>query len=666
MRGLPGIADVIVRPQQEPGHEPQLVAYIVLKSGHLASAAGLRAALRAVLPRQAVPSAFSFLDQFPTNTYGKIDISQLQPVRKPDRELAPDAMPESETEHLLTTIWSAEFNRETIGRDDDFFDLGGDSLIAAVVAARIHEALGLEIPIGTFFDHPVLTDFARIIDALRATPTEYTGTPEPRASRSDPFPLSFGQEYYWRTSQRPDQAALHVTTNRIRIDGPLNKDLLQECIDSMTQRHEMLRTSFDVVNGRPVQLVRPTISLSLAYHDFSDDPRAADKVESLAREQTTEPFDIAQPPLIRLTLVRLGLNEHLLLNTNHHIILDGWSWNIFFRELGRLYEARQAGQGDPGLAQPRQYGDYALWQRETFDPEHPRYRAELAWWIDHLLAATHPDFIVYRRAIVRCVRFAPALPRLVKKTIGAALRDLCRVPKAAGIDLPFKRTQAVGRLDPAEGFLRVTIAPDTSRRLSELGRQVNASHFAVRLAAFAALLAAESGTPNIVVGTHFSTRNRPITRNLFGFCANYALVALNCYEAQSFRECVTLVRDRLAGLQSHGEFPYQLLRRELPDWKVRLPEPPTLAGSATPHADIEFAGLRLRAGRRPAANVMHPGFDIKFERDGDVDDCTVLFDAHVYDPVAVREFITRLVRLLDVVSADPNLGIGEALPHAPA
>jgi amino acid adenylation domain-containing protein len=665
IRGLPGIADVIVRPQQESDHEPQLVAYVVLQSGDLTSAAGLRAALRDVLPRHAVPSAFSFLDRFPTNAYGKIDISQLQPIRKPDRELAPDAITESETEQLLATIWSAEFNRQAIGRDDDFFDLGGDSLIAAVVAARIHEALGLEIPIGTFFDHPVLTDFARTIDALRTTQAESIVTPEPRASRSDPFPLSFGQEYYWHTSQRSDQPALHVATNRIRIVGPLNKDLLQECIDSMAQRHEMLRTSFDVANGQPVQLVQPTLSLSLAYHDFSTVPRATDKAEHLARELTTEPFDLARPPLVRLTLVRLGVNEHLLLKTHHHIVLDGWSWNIFFRELGRLYEARQTGQCDPGLDPPHQYGDYALWQRATFNPTHPRYRTELAWWIDHLLAAAHPDRVMYRQALVRCVRLAPALPRLVKKTIGAMLRDLCRVPKAARVSLPFKRAQAASGLDPAEGFLRVTISPDTSRRLSELGRQANATHFAVRLAAFAALLAAESGTPSVVVSTHFSTRNRAITRDLFGFCANHGLVTLNCDEVQSFRECVTFVRDRLAGLQSHGEFPYELLHRELQDWKVRLPQPLSLVGSATPHADIEFAGLRLSAGR-PVSMVMQPGFGIKFERDGGADDCAVLFDAHVYDPVAVRAFMARLVRVLDVVSCDPDLVVGEALLRAPA
>jgi hypothetical protein len=367
-----------------------------------------------------------------------------------------------------------------------------------------------------------------------------------------------------------------------------------------------------------------------------------------------------------LTLVRLGVNEHLLLNTNHHIVLDGWSWNIFYRELGRLYEARQAGQRDPGLDPPRQYGDYALWQRETFNPTQPRYRTELAWWIDHLLAAAHPDRVEYRRALVRCVRLAPALPRPVKKTIGAMLRVLYRVPKAARTSLPFKRARAVSGLDPAEGFLRVTIAPDTSRRLSELGRQANATHFTVRLAAFAALLVAESGTPNVVVSTHFSTRNRAITRDLFGFCANHALVTLNSDKTQSFRECVIRVRDRLAGLQSHGEFPYELLQRELQDWKVKLPQPLSLVGNATPHTDIEFAGLRLSAGRDAVTSVMHPGFDIKFARDDGADNCAVQFDAHVYDPIAVRAFMARLVRLLDMVSREPNLAVGDALRHAPA
>jgi amino acid adenylation domain-containing protein len=663
---LPGVERAAVVPRSRSNGEAVLAAYVQLRDRQTQSADAVRRALQAILPRYMVPPIIQLPDTIPLTPQGKIDRERLK------RELSAPAAggqgepPVTATEAVIAEAWAVEFQLECVGRQDDFFDLGGDSLIAAVVAARIHEALGLQISIGTFFDHPVLADLARVIDAQEqpsAVDAAALGPVARPVARDGRIPLSFGQEFYCQTSQRGEQSALHVATSHFRVVGPLNKDILQESINDTAQRHEILRTSFSL-DGPPAQLVHPAVTVPLAFHDFAGDPDAASKARRVVKEVTSQPFDIARLPLFRFTLVRFSENEHWLLFTHHHVIWDGWSSNIFFRELGRIYEARLEGRGDPGLDPPRQYEDYARWQRKTFHPTSPAYRSELAWWMNHLLAAVYPDRPNYRRALLERIHHGSPVPRFIKKSIGTLLRGLLRISTPVAPELPFGRAKVLSGLDPAEGFMSLTLAPDTSRRLSELGRRAGATHFAVRLAGYAAMLAAQSGNPTVSVGTYFSTRNRAVTRDLIGFCANHAMLVLHCDGTQSFRNFIVAVRDHLRAIQGHGEFPYEIVHDEARAWRVRLPQIRSHVSIAIPHADITFAGLRLSHLRHTARASMPPGFEVRFDQGAGTDDCTAVFDAHVYDPAAVRVFLGRFVRLLDVVSHNPDIAVAGAVALA--
>jgi acyl carrier protein len=660
---LPGIEKAVVGTVDRAENEPRLVAYIILRRGHAASAGAIRSLLRAALPRHMVPSAFLFFDKFPLTPHGKVDHARLQQAYTARGDLKTDDAPQTETEDLLAGIWRDTFDVSEIGRHDDFLDLGGDSLMAAVIAAGIHDLFGVEIDIALFFEHPELADQARIVESRKGELVKRAVAPTQRPS-SARFPLSFGQEFYWDWSQSQRDSTIHTNLHRVRLVGPLDPDLLRQCVELMIQRHESFRTSFRAVDGQPMQVVQASLSLPFEFHDLSGEAQPDEKARALLARRKKVSIDICQPPLISFVLLRLGANEHWLAGIGHHIILDGWSWNIFFRELGRIYEAKLDG-AEPDLDPPRGYGDFALWQRETFRPGHPTYDDSLAWWVDHVLAATYPNHYRYRRALLACIRFAPRLPPVAKKLIGRTLRGLFNVPRPPDGDLPLCRAEPVSGLDPMEGMLTVNLSPETSQRLTELGRKAGASHFMVRVAAYAGLLAAETGSERVAFGTHFSIRHRAVARDVIGFCANYAMLLLRCDRGQTFREFVSAVRDHVRAVQSCGEFPYEVLLREMKAWRIKRPHVQSLAAVGTTQPDTDFADIRLIPIHESFPPTMPSGFEMKFDRHGGNDDeLRLRFDAHRYDPKAVRALLGRLVRLLDVVSRDPDIPISEALARA--
>jgi amino acid adenylation domain-containing protein len=660
---LPAVEKAVVGTVDRADNEPRLVAYIILRPGHVGSAGTIRSSLRAALPRHMVPSAFLFVEKFPLTPHGKVDRARLQQAYTARGDLKTDDAPQTETEALLAGIWRDTFDVSEIGRHDDFLDLGGDSLMAAVIAAGIHDVFGVETDIALFFGQPVLADQARIVESRKRALTKKVIAPTPRPS-SATFPLSFGQEFYWNWSQSQRDSTVHTGLHQVRLVGPLDPDLLRRCIELMTHRHQSFRTSFRAINGEPMQVVHASLSLPFEFLDLSGEVQPDEKARALLMRRKNVSMDICKPPLISFVLLRLRANEHWLAGISHHIILDGWSWNIFFRELGRIYEAKLDGV-EANLEPPRGYGDFALWQKETFRPGHPTYDDHLAWWVDHVLAATYPNHPRYRRALIACIRLAPRLRPVTKKLVGRALRGLFNVPRPPHDDLPLRRAEPVSGLDPMEGMQTVNLSPETSQRLTELGRKVRASHFVVRVTAYAGLLAAETGSERVVLGTHFSTRNRAVARDVIGFCANYALLPLRCDRDQTFREFVVAIRDHVRAVQSHGEFPYEVLLREMRAWRIKLPHVQSIAAAGTTQPDTDFAGIRLIPIHHSFPPTMPSGFEMKFNRYGGNDDELKLrFDAHRYDPEAVRALLGSLVRLLDVVAGEPDVPMSEALVRA--
>jgi acyl carrier protein len=518
---------------------------------------------------------------------------------------------------LLAGIWSGVLGRASIGRHESFFDLGGDSLSAMVVAAQVHAALTVQLDLRAFADHPTLAPLAAAIDKLRQT-GQVDGRPGlVRVSRQTPMPLSFAQERTWKYSRTPEASAGYTVACSHRIRGPLNIEMLRECMSYIERRHEILRTTFDTIDGKPVQIVHPSEPVSVPLIDLTGVPDAEAQAGLLLREEGRRPFDLARRPLVRFTLVRIRPDEHRLLRANHHINSDGWSWSVYFRELAMLYEAKLRGEPPPlPEFELLQYGDYAAWQRSTLHPDGPAYRGAVEWWR----------------------KLFSDMPRPV--------------------NLPFLRRKPLEYADPVDGLIFRGLDPTISRRLDEVGREEGATFFGVRLAALVALLADESRQPDVILGIYVTNRNRVASQNMFGFFANLATLRLNCDFSRSFCQWVALVQRMVVEIQARAEIPYEQLSEELRQGGVNPPEIRAIFG-VSDHATVHFGGLELTWLERRMES-MPWGFSVAFDQNED-HRFRAVFDARIYDPDHVRAFLDRFAGFLDAASSHADRALAELL-----
>ena len=387
IHAIAGIRHAVVEPIARNGREPLLIAFITQQPGQPWSPAALRRALRETLPNHMVPSQYVPIDELPFTPSGKVDRDALRKTDLAVRRADIVDAPRTDIERFLAGLWRESFDLEEIGRQDNFFDLGGDSLTAAVMAARVHGAFGIEIGLATFFDFPMLAELAQEIEdhgpAAAAPPIESSGT------RPTEFPATYNQESFWALGE---SCAPSLTMSRCsRIAGRLDIAVLTRCISEIVERHEMLRTTFAGTKGDLRQVVHPPAKVAVPFHDLSGQPDPEIKAREIWKTEQATSFDLRRPPLARFALIKLRDDKYWLVYTAHAILLDGLSWNIFFKELGERYAAHAHGIVAPNLrGSALQCGDYALWQRDTLRPGGQRYRDSLAWWMNAVLTASYP------------------------------------------------------------------------------------------------------------------------------------------------------------------------------------------------------------------------------------------------------------------------------------
>jgi amino acid adenylation domain-containing protein len=606
----PEVERAVVCARAGPGGDAQLAAYLVIRGGHKCDANALRLSLRDVLPIHMIPAGFICVDALPLTPHGKIDraaLARLAPP-PPSRQVEEAA---TETESLLADIWTSVLNLSPIGRQDDFFDLGGDSLSAAVVAARLHAAMGVEVDLRVFIEHAKLADFAAVVDALQGMERSST-EPLSRAPRDRPLPLSFAQQRTWKYSRTPEEAAGYTVSYGHEIYGPLDAEVLRRSMDCIVRRHEILRTTFEEIEGGPRQIVHAAEPVKLPFVDLSGAADAAEQATRLLKEEARRPFDLARGPLVRFILVRMSREEHRLLRVSHHIITDIWSWKVYFRELAVCYEAISRGDAPPlAESMPLQFGDYAAWQQRVLHQKGPAYKEAVQWWSDYL-------------------RDAPPPPKL-----------------------PFSRRRPREDAVAADGVIWWGLDRAVSQRLGELGREAGATFYVIRLAAFVSLLAYETGARDLVLGTYVTNRNRVEVLDMFGFFVNLATLRLNCNLRRTFREWVGVVRKIVGEIQARAEIPYEQLVEELQCGGVTPPEVRLIFGVSDLHAETNFAGIKITWQERRMEN-MPWGFTLTFDQHREETRCRAAFDARVCDPALVRRTIERFARFLDEVSRNPD------------
>ncbi len=342
----------------------------------------------------------------------------------------------------------------------------------------------------------------------------------PRRERTGTAPLSFAQQRLWFIEQLEPGTHAYNSARAARLRGPLDTAVLRRSMGDIVERHEALRTSFTATDGRPVQVIAGTVSLPLPITDlggFPEDEREA-RARHLAEEEIRRPFDLTRAPLLRVRLLRLGPEEHILVLTMHHIVSDEWSQGVLFRELAALYEAHLAGNPSPLQPLPIRYADYAVWQREWLQGE--RLEPELAYWRERLQGA--PPVLE-----LPTDRRRPA-----KQTFRGAKQSLL-LPRQLGPGL------------------------------RALSRSEGATLFMTLLAAFQALLARYTGQDDIVVGSPIAGRTRMETEGLIGFFVNTLVLRTDLSGDPTFRELLRRVREVAFGAYDHQDLPFERLVEEL-------------------------------------------------------------------------------------------------------
>ncbi|HKR15452.1 MAG TPA: amino acid adenylation domain-containing protein, partial [Pyrinomonadaceae bacterium] len=340
---------VLIVSEDETG-DKRLVAYVLPHGPETPAGSELRSFLKEKLPDYMAPQLFVMLSEMPRTPNGKIDRKRL-PAPGPAHVEMDDAFiaPRTQTEEMIAGILAEVLKIDRVGINDNFFDLGGHSLLATQVVSRIRAAIKIEVPLRVLFTVPTVAEFAKgIDDELRNRSGWQLPAIEP-APGTDALPLSFAQERLWFLDQwAPGQAAFNIS-EAVRLTGPLNVDALTRALNEMVRRHESLRTRFVAVEGRAVQVIAPGLRLQVPLIDLQMLPEIARAAEALemARQEARQPFDLSQWPLLRVSLLCLGEEEHVALFTMHHIISDGWSVGVFVKELAAEYEAFVTGQPSP-------------------------------------------------------------------------------------------------------------------------------------------------------------------------------------------------------------------------------------------------------------------------------------------------------------------------------
>jgi amino acid adenylation domain-containing protein len=518
-----GAAAAIIR-EDAPG-EKRLVAYVVLAGTGDATPALLREHVRQSLPEIMVPNAVVVLSQLPLNANAKLDRAALPAPGA--SALAVDAAaymaPRTPLEADIAGTWSAVLRVDRVGVNDDFFDLGGHSLAAMRILARLAGRVPAALTLGAILKARTVASLASLIGEM---PDSEVVRHIARRDDRGPAPLSHSQQLVWLFEQMtPGVATYNVPMVRC-VKGALDIDLLRQALGDVIERHEILRTNYLEIEGEAGQVVRAAVAAQLDAMtvEGSADPMAAGL--ALLRERAALPFDLANGPLLRSLVIRIAAGEHLLLMVTHHIAFDGASVGILMRDLGAFYEARRSSAVATLPQLPIQFADYAAWERETWRDE--RLAASLAYWT----------------------------------------RELDGAPGT--VDLATDRPRTAAPSGPGARHV-VTYPAELATGLRKLARDQDATLFMILLTGFQSLLHRYTGQDDIVVGSPIAMRVRPETQDLIGYFANTLALRARFDGDRTFVEQLAATRRACLDGYEHQEVPYEKVvlelrpRRSLPD-----------------------------------------------------------------------------------------------------
>jgi natural product biosynthesis luciferase-like monooxygenase protein/amino acid adenylation domain-containing protein/FkbM family methyltransferase len=606
-------AVVLVR-DDRPG-EKTVVAYIVPQRGENADlTTQLRDFMKAKLPEYMLPSGFVLLEALPLTANGKIDRQALAAL---NRNAAPGGQsflaPRDAIEELIAGIWSKLINVDVVGIHDNFFELGGHSLLATQVISRLREAFRVEIGLNALFESPTVAGLAEHVAAAMGAGKAPTSLPLVPISRDGEAPLAYAQQRLWFLDQLQPGSSFYNLPGAVRITGPLDVSSLERGLNEIIRRHEVLRTVFAGVGGKPVQVVAPSLKLPLVVTDLRHltEPERSAEARRLTTQEAQRPFDLSQGPLLRVVLLRFSEQEHVVVVTLHHIVADGWSIGIFIRELTALYEAFSQERLSPLPEINVQYADYAMWQQQCLEGN--VLERDIAYWKQQLEGS-------------------PAL--LVLPT-----------------DRPRRAVQRY------RGVLHsFTLDSALAAELKALSKREGVTLFMTLLTGFKVLLSRYSGQCDIVVGTPIAGRSHAATEALIGLFINPLVLRTDLSGDPSVRALLARVRQVALAAYTHQNVPFEKLVEEL-DPERSLSHAPLFQVmftlDNTPQEVLALSGLKIER-EKIASGTTKYDLTFSFEDDGQELRGAVEYNTDLFDGDTVIRMVRHYERLLESMVQEPE------------
>ncbi|KAF9983985.1 hypothetical protein BGZ75_004431 [Mortierella antarctica] len=611
----PQVREVAVLVTGERSDDKRLVAYVVsAPDDNLVQT--LRDHLAATLPEYMIPSAFVRLDALPLTNNGKVDRRALPEPDSSSFVTREYVAPQGDLEVALAAMWSEVLRIESVGRHDNFFMLGGHSLLAVRLMNRV-STLGVQLPLSTMFSSPTLSALAEVVSSKISAEvlphSTITATP-----RNGPLEVSFAQQRLWFLAQMEGVSDIYHVPVALRLQGNLNQGALEKALNSLFARHEALRTVFVSVNGQPkVQLLSANDGLPFFLHSLQEAPNKETMIKQLTAQEATAPFDMEKGPLVRAKLIKLAEDEHIFLLTQHHIITDGWSLGVMFRELNELYAAHCADAPSTLALFSVQYPDYAAWQREWLTGD--RLKEQAAYWREALAGAP------------------------------------------VSIELPTDRPRPP-RQSHAGAAVPIRLDAQLTRALKILSQRNGVTLFMTVLAAWSAVLARLSGQEDLVIGTPTANRNHPQVEQMIGFFVNTLALRVDVSGDPSAEQLLERVRKTTIAAQANQDLSFEQV--------VEIAQPPRRADQ-TPLFQVLFAWQNNDVGTLHLgdvkATVEETEFDtVKFDQElilfeeNDEIAGILLYATALFDRETIDRHVGYLEAMLRWMTIDMERCVGEA------
>ncbi|AEI67135.1 non-ribosomal peptide synthetase [Corallococcus macrosporus] len=619
----PAVARAVVVAREDLPGSARLVAYLVPRLEASLSGDALLAYARRALPEHMVPSAWVTLEALPLTPNGKVDRKALpapEGVRDVGREYV---APRTETERRLAELWASLLGVPRVGAEDDFFALGGQSLLATRAASRIREAFGVDLPLRELFESASPAALGARLDARRL---RASGGPALLArSHEGALPLSFAQQRLWFLEQLEPGGAAYNDAVAVRVEGALDVPLLERCLREVVRRHDVLRATFHEEDGAASWRVHAEPRLALTRVDLTAGEAAA-RAEALARRLEAESlraFDLGAGPPLRVMLAQVGAREHVLLLVLHHLVTDGASMGVLVREVAALYRAFARGEPSPLPALPLQYVDYAAWQRDWLRGE--ALEAQLAYWRARLEGAP------------RALELPTDRPRPAVRGSRGVSREVC-------------------------------LGAELTRGLKSLARREGATPFMVLLAGFSALLSRHAGQDDLCVGTPVAGRDRTELEGLIGCFVNTLVLRVSLAGAPSFLELIGRARETVLGAFAHQDAPFEELVKALQPERDLGRSPlfqAMLVMQEDPLPELTVPGLRLSVQPQPSHTAK---FDLRLILTDTPEgfSANLELSADLFEPDTASRLLEHLRVLLEAGVRSPEQRVSDLPLMSPA